>query len=246
MSWYKIEKYHELYDREKAPTHRDEKKFILYWHPDYSELLLVYPEDTARLKAYLRSSENFLEVINRAAKRGFPVYFQPLKSPFTSMDLYRIMEQKELKGMVTFQCRHYSRRVVPAICIANSIKWPIKHSKAVLEEIKQLQQQLRLEDNPDDKKRIRRKLNKVKKLHDPYPKCRRCFMATELNKRSCLGVFYDPKDEDCKECDELIECIHLMRLRIQKIMEGGEKEVLEEVTKQVDKSAIKIKTQEME
>ena len=56
-------------------------------------------------------------------------------------------------------------------------------------------------------------------------------MSDRLEVQSCLGCMFDPKDGGCLACDDQIECCHLMRSRIEKIFEGENEEVIEEVKK---------------
>lgn len=232
MVWYRILDYHELYDREKPRKEEHPRYPIVYWHPDWHEFIIVSPDQTSRLKAYIRASSSFPEVIGRAAKRGFIVYFQPFRNPFTNLDLYDRVLQMEANGMITYQCRYYNRRVVPAICLANYIKWPRKASPAQLEKGAEFLKKSKLEGDPEIKKQLLKKYRKVVRDLDPYPYCRRCKMAKRLDEESCLGVDFDVTARQCRKCLSKIECTHLMRLRIAKIMEGEGEEVYQSLIRQ--------------
>lgn len=219
MTWLRILKIGEEFGRQKPKREKkDERGDILYWHPDYDFYTVVRP---ASLKGWIKKHDNFLEVLQEAAKKKYPIYLR------TSL----ISQARGDSMRDTFHCTPYGMRVHPAICISNRFKYPKKHSQDQEDEIEFLRYLAEREKDPDLQKVRRRELNKKRKMLDPYPYCRRCKMSDRLEVQSCLGAMYDPKDGGCLACSDQVECCHLMRSRIEKIFEGEQEEVIKEIKK---------------
>jgi len=206
---------------------------LIYAIPSLMEYSIFSPEDIPRLKAYIRSTRGFGEVLQKAAKKGFPLYFQRFKSSFTNGEIYDILnntEKNNMKNKPLLHCLHYNQTIHPALCIARNIIYPKKVplSPYYLEAEANLKKAF----DKQEKKRLRRELKKYDPLFDPYPKCRSCIMGKKLIYQSCLGTEFDPEDQECLECPSKRECCQLMRLRIESILEGNEDEVKDDLLKQ--------------
>lgn len=219
MTWLRILKEFQEFGRQKPKREKkDERGDIIYWHPEYDFYTIVRP---ASLRGWIKKHDNFLEVLQEAAKRKYPIYLRTSQTSQARGDSMRD----------TFYCKTYGMRIHPSICLSNRFKYPKKHSQDQEDEIEFLRYLMDKEKDPDLKRRQRRELSKKKKMFDPYPYCRRCKMSDRLEVQSCLGAMYDPGDGGCLACSDQTECCHLMRSRIEKIFEGKEEEVIEEVKK---------------
>ena len=240
--WYRIYETGQLYDRPKPEAEKKIVGPIVYWSPHWHEYTVIPPTRIGTLRNAIRKHENFIKVIEELGQKGFPVLLRALDYPFTWVDFYDILNRKGSLEMTTFYCHNYSRRVSPAICLANKVKWPQIPTPQMMEEATEIAESIIGEKDEEVKKRLRRELRKRTSSLDPYPLCRRCIMARKLEQESCLGVDFDPKDQGCTVCPDQVECCHLMRLRIEKLLEGYPKEVIKSLKKQ---SIMKFSSQEL-
>lgn len=226
MRLYQIQIQSEVEEKEKDP----EPGPVVYAAPSLMEYVIIPNKDIPRLKAYIRSTPNPVDVLRKAGKRGFPLYFRLFRSPFTDEKIYGILKDDtegtmENRGII--HCINYDQRVHPALCISRNLLYPkeVPPSEYYLE----VKEKLKFATTKDEKKRLRRELKKHSPVLDPYPKCRSCKMAKKLIHESCLGAEYDPDDAECTSCPSQRECCQLMRLRIERILSGAEDEVATEI-----------------
>lgn len=235
MQIFQLQKEEEEYEKEKRRLKLEEEKSgpLIYAIPLLMEYVVIPSEDIPRLKAYIRSSTFFGEVLQKAAKKGFPLYFQAFRRPFTNGEICGILNnatEKIMEKKPILHCLHYPQVVHPAICIARTIIYPkkITTSPHYLEAKEKIKEAV----TKQEKRRLRRDLKKYNPILDPYPKCRSCIMGKNLIHKSCLGAEFDFEDEECIECPSKKECCQLMRLRVESILEGDEDEVKKDILKQ--------------
>ena len=235
MKIFRLQQEAEEYEKEKRRLKLEEEKSgpLVYAIPFLMEYVLIPSEDIPRLKAYIRSSTFLGEALQKASKKGFPLYFQAFKRPFTNGEICGILnnvEEKIVEKKPILHCLHYPQVVHPAICIARNLIYPkkIPTSPYYLEAKVKMKEAV----TKQEKRRLRRDLKKYNPILDPYPKCRSCIMGKKLIQKSCLGAEFDFEDEECTECPSKKECCQLMRLRIESILEGDEDEVKKDILKQ--------------
>lgn len=226
---------YEEWEREKKRRKREQEMCgaVAYAVPALMEYVVFPPKDIPRLKAYIRSTAFPHEVLRKAGKKGFSLYFQLFRRPFTSGEncgiLYNPTERTMENRPITY-CRQYDQMIHPALCIARSIIYPkeMPASPYYLE----MKEKLKEATTKQEKKRLRREVKKHSPIFDPYPKCRSCIMSRKLVQKSCLGAEFDLEDEECTNCPSRKECCQLMRLRIESILEGDEEEVKKDILKE--------------
>ena len=235
MQIFQLQKEEEEYEKEKKRLKLEEEKSgpLIYAIPLLMEYAVFPSEDIPRLKAYIRSSTLFGEPLQKAAKKGFPLYFQAFRRPFTNGEICGILnnvEEKSMEKKPILHCLHYPQVVHPAICIARNMIYPkkIPTSPYYLEAKEKMKEAA----TKQEKRRLRRDLKKYNPILDPYPKCRSCIMGKKLVQKSCLGAEFDFEDEGCTSCPSMKECCQLMRVRIESILEGDEDEVQQAILKQ--------------
>jgi len=225
MSVYRIEPTEE---RKKDPDPGP----VVYAVPHMMEYMVFPNKDIPRLKAYIRSTSNPVEVLKKASKKGFPLYFQLFRRPFTNEKISGILKdstERTMEDQGIIYCLHYDQRVHPALCISRNLIYP--KETAPSEFYLEAKERLKTATTREEKKRLRRELKKHSPILDPYPKCRSCIMARKLTEKSCLGAEFDLEDKECLECPSRKECCQLMRLRIESILEGNKEEVIQDILK---------------
>ena len=234
MRIFQLRKEEEEYEKEKKRLKLEEEKSgpLIYAIPLLMEYVVVPSEDIPRLKAYIRSSTFFGEALQRAAKKGFPLYFQAFKRPFTNGEICGILNndtEKIMEKKPILHCLHYPQVVHPAVCIARAIIYPKKITTSLY--YLEAKERIGKAVTKQEKRRLRRDLKKYNPILDPYPKCRSCIMGKNLVQKSCLGAEFDFEEKECTECPSKKECCQLMRLRIESILEGDEDEVKKDILK---------------
>lgn len=223
--WLRILYDFELYGRPKEEKEGEpEPSQVVYFHPSWPEAVLVQP---ALLRRSIHQHKYFLEVLKDVASKGGILYFRG-QSRFNG------------DGMLV-RCPKYNQTVHPSICISRITTWPRRiysHEDATAEKDR-LTEELQSATDPAERRRLVKQIRKFSDSYDPYPLCRQCKIGDRFMNEACMGVEYNPLDERCKKCDDMIECCHLMRARLLKIVEGRKEEVIEELVR-----ANQIKTDE--
>lgn len=222
MSWLRISYLHDLYGevkKQKDPDPFPPSK-ILYWHPGWPE----YIELPSRvLKRLLKKKLGFIKTVEQAVSKGYPLSFKGYEYP------------RSQEGEMFFPCTHYSGRVHPAICLGRRLIWPKRLIDPVKlsQERESLQIQIEGASNIGIIQKLRKELEKLQAFYDPYPNCRRCKMGKRFEEESCLGVEFNPKDFECRVCLDSTECCHLLRLRVRRILDDREEEVIRELEEEL-------------
>jgi len=247
MRLFRIQSAEEEYEKEKKQREKEGKRagLIAYASPLHMEYTVFPSEETARFKAYIRSTPFPGDVLRKAAKKGFPLYFQLFESPWTKGEICGILNNDAGKIMANkpiIHCFYYDQVVHLALCLSRNIIFPKETppSPYYLE----IKEKFKEASDRQEKKRLRRELKKHSPIFDPYPKCRSCIMARKLIQESCLGAEFDIEDKECLECPSRKECCQLMRLRIEKILEGSEDQVASDIIgewKEVNKRRKEVK-----
>jgi len=229
----------QIREREIEKENREEYDGSLVYYDPLSGEYAIFPrEKISRLRGYIRDARSPREALAKASKKGFSLYFQAFKRPFTNVLKYDILYKNKppititgkdnAMNLYTFNCLHYNQRISPVLCFSRSIIYPMNITPSPY----YLELKEKLKDDSNDKKEKRRIIKELRKhspIMDPYPKCRSCIMQRKLMEDSCLGIGYDPEDPNCQECAWKKECCQLMRLRIEKILQGNEDKVIKEI-----------------
>jgi len=234
MRLFQMQQAEEVYEKEKRQRELEEQMSgpVAFAVPSAMEYVVVPPKDIPRLKAYIRSADTPQGVLRKAAKKGFPLYFQLFKSSFTNGEIYDILynvTEEKMQKRPLIHCSEYNQMIHPALCLSRGLIYP-KELPASLYYL-EVKEKLKEAITKLDKKRLRKELKRHSPIMDPYPKCRGCLMGKRLVQESCLGAEFDPEDKDCDECPSKKECCLLMRLRIESILEGDEDEVKQDILK---------------
>jgi len=234
VRFFRLQEEEEEYEKEKRKRKLEEEMAgpVAYGVPSLMEYAVFPPKDIPRLKAYIRSSTFPGDVLRRAGKKGFSLYFQAFKSSFTNGEICGILnnvEEGTMESRPMIHCLHYDQAIHPALCISRSLIYPKEmlaspHYLEVKEKLKEA-------TTKEEKKKLRREVKKHSPVFDPYPKCRSCIMGKKLICKSCLGAEFDLEDKECIECPSRKECCQLMRLRIESILEGDEEQVIQDILK---------------
>lgn len=235
MKTFQLEEAAERYEKEEKQKKLEEEASgpLVYAVPFLMEYTVVSVKDISRLKAYIRSSPFTGDVLQKAGKKGFPLYFQLFRRPFTKEKICDILingsgERMENKPII--HCFHYDQVIHIALCISRNLVYPKKTpASPYYSEVKE---RLKRATDRQEKKKLRRELKRHSPIFDPYPKCRSCIMARELINKSCLGAEFDLEDKECLKCSSRKECCQLMRLRIESILEGKEDEVIKDILRE--------------